>query len=343
MFEKTIDYARGSLAAASESAIEKAGDKLGEVVRIGVSQAGDEMREVVAGASKAIDDKLDKISQELHSQRQFTKDDVRELVDYAGEKLSVVLDQRIEVMRQQITQLVEEKTEYFKTEIDGFFIKRQVDLARERRRLALNIVLATGAALAVGAVSGALVIGSLLGMVAGYAGGWVDEGLMRLMDVIQSFPAFILALGVVAALGQGLLNILLVVALINIPAYARLMRTQMVALRDRQFVAAARLAGNSHSRIVLRHLLPNTLAPVLAIASLNVGWAILTTAGLSFLGIGVQPPTPEWGQMIASGMTDLGTGVWWTSLFPGAALFVFVLGCNLLGDGVQRLIDPQGW
>jgi peptide/nickel transport system permease protein len=196
-------------------------------------------------------------------------------------------------------------------------------------------------ALALGAVSGALVIGSLLGMVAGYAGGWVDEGLMRLLDVIQSFPAFILALGVVAALGQGLLNILLVVALINIPAYARLMRTQMVALRERPFVAAARLAGNSHPRIVLRHLLPNTLAPLLAIASLNVGWAILTTAGLSFLGIGVQPPTPEWGQMIASGMTDLGTGVWWTSLFPGLALFVFVLGCNLLGDGVQRLLDPQ--
>lgn len=213
------------------------------------------------------------------------------------------------------------------------------------RDILSRVVVATrlDLALAVGAVSGALVIGSLLGMVAGYAGGWVDEGLMRLMDVIQSFPAFILALGVVAALGQGLLNILLVVALINIPAYARLMRTQMVALRDRQFVAAVRLAGNSHSRIVLRHLLPNTLAPVLAIASLNVGWAILTTAGLSFLGIGVQPPTPEWGQMIASGMTDLGTGVWWTSLFPGAALFVFVLGCNLLGDGVQRLIDPQGW
>ncbi|OYY94256.1 MAG: hypothetical protein B7Y41_08020 [Hydrogenophilales bacterium 28-61-23] len=153
MFEKTIDYARGSLAAASEAAIEKAGDKLGEVVRIGVIQAGDEMREVVAGASNAIDEKLDKISQELHSQRQFTKDDVRELVDYAGDKLSVVLDDRIAVMRREITQLVEEKTEYFKAEIDDFFIKRQMDLARERRRLALNIVLATGAALAVGAVS----------------------------------------------------------------------------------------------------------------------------------------------------------------------------------------------
>ena len=211
------------------------------------------------------------------------------------------------------------------------------------RDILSRVVVATrlDLALALGAVSAALVIGSLLGMVAGYAGGWVDEGLMRLLDVIQSFPAFILALGVVAALGQGLLNILLVVALINIPAYARLMRTQMVALRERPFVAAARLAGNSHPRIVLRHLLPNTLAPLLAIASLNVGWAILTTAGLSFLGIGVQPPTPEWGQMIASGMTDLGTGVWWTSLFPGAALFVFVLGCNLLGDGVQRLLDPQ--
>ncbi len=211
------------------------------------------------------------------------------------------------------------------------------------RDILSRVVVATrlDLALALGAVSAALVIGSWLGMVAGYAGGWVDEGLMRLLDVIQSFPAFILALGVVAALGQGLLNILLVVALINIPAYARLMRTQMVALRERPFVAAARLAGNSHPRIVLRHLLPNTLAPLLAIASLNVGWAILTTAGLSFLGIGVQPPTPEWGQMIASGMTDLGTGVWWTSLFPGAALFVFVLGCNLLGDGVQRLLDPQ--
>lgn len=213
------------------------------------------------------------------------------------------------------------------------------------RDILSRVIIATrlDLALALGAVGGALVIGALLGMVAGYAGGWLDELLMRLMDVVQSFPAFILALGVVAALGQGMLNILLVVALINIPAYARLMRTQMLALRERQYVAAARLAGNSHPRIVLRHLLPNTLAPVLAIASLNIGWAILTTAGLSFLGIGVQPPAPEWGQMIAAGTADLATGVWWTSVFPGLTLFVFVLGCNLLGDGVQRLIDPQAW
>ncbi len=138
MFEKTIDYARESLIAASEAAVDRAGDRLGQVVD---------------NASQAIDQKLDKISQELHSQRQFTKDDVRELVDYAAVQLSAVLDQRIVVMRQEIGALVEEKTEYFKQEIDDFFIKRQQDLARERRRLLLNIVLATGAALSVGAVS----------------------------------------------------------------------------------------------------------------------------------------------------------------------------------------------
>ena len=138
MFEKTIDYARDSLIAASEAAVDKAGLRLGEVVE---------------NASQTIDQKLDKISQELHSQRSMTKDDVRELVDYASDKLSVVLDQRIAVMRQEITELVQEKTEYFKAEIDAFFIQRQQDLARERRRLVINILLAAGAALAVGAIS----------------------------------------------------------------------------------------------------------------------------------------------------------------------------------------------
>lgn len=138
MFEKTIDYARDNLIAASEAAIDRASERMGQVVD---------------NASQAIDQKLDKISLELHSQRQFTKDDVRELVDYAAVQLSDVLDQRIAVMRQEITGLVEEKTEYFKKEIDDFFIKRQQDLARERRRMLINIVLAAGAALSVGAVS----------------------------------------------------------------------------------------------------------------------------------------------------------------------------------------------
>lgn len=138
MFEKTIDYARESLIAASEAAVDRAGDRLGQVVD---------------NASQAIDEKLDKISQELHSQRSMTKEDVKEMVDYAAERLTVVLDDRIAAMRREIAGLVEEKTEYFKAEIDAFFIKRQQDLARERRRLLLNIILASGAALAVGAVS----------------------------------------------------------------------------------------------------------------------------------------------------------------------------------------------
>lgn len=138
MFEKTIDYARESLIAASEAAVDRAGERLGQVVD---------------NASRAIDEKLDKISDELHSQRSMTKEDVRELVDYATDRLSAALDQRIAVMRKEITGLVQEKTEYFKSEIDAFFIQRQQDLARERRRLIINIVLAAGAALAVGAVS----------------------------------------------------------------------------------------------------------------------------------------------------------------------------------------------
>ncbi len=138
MFEKTIDYARESLIAASEAAVDRAGDRLSQVVD---------------NASQAIDEKLEKISQELHSQRSMTKDDVREMVDYAAERLTVVLDDRIAAMRREIAGLVEEKTEYFKAEIDAFFIKRQQDLARERRRLLINIVLASGAALAVGAIS----------------------------------------------------------------------------------------------------------------------------------------------------------------------------------------------
>jgi hypothetical protein len=138
VFEKTIDYARESLIAASEAAVDRAGERLGQVVD---------------NASQAIDEKLDKISQELHNQRSMTKDDVREMVDYAAERLTVVLDDRIAAMRREIAGLVDEKTEYFKAEIDAFFIKRQQDLARERRRLILNIVLASGAALAVGLVS----------------------------------------------------------------------------------------------------------------------------------------------------------------------------------------------
>lgn len=152
-FQKEMDYARESLASASESAIDRAGERLSGVIRDGVRTAGQELKDVVAGASQEIDAKLDKISIELHNQRQFTKDDVKELVDYAADKLSGVLDDRIQVMKREISDLVEEKTEYFKTEVDAFFIQRQQDLARERRRMVVNIGLAFVASLAVGGVS----------------------------------------------------------------------------------------------------------------------------------------------------------------------------------------------
>jgi hypothetical protein len=152
-FQKEMDYARDSLAEAAERSIDKAGVRLSDVVRDGVSLAGSELKEVVAGAGREIDAKLDKISQELHDQRQFTKDDVKELVDYAADRLSGVLDDRIQVMKREISELVEEKTEYFKAEVDAFFVQRQQDLARERRRMVVNIGLAFVASLAVGGVS----------------------------------------------------------------------------------------------------------------------------------------------------------------------------------------------
>lgn len=152
-FQKDIDYARDSLVSASESAIDRAGERLSDVVQEGVRAAGDELKAVIADASEEIDAKLEKISVELHNQRQFTKDDVRELVDYAADKLSGVLDDRIQVMKREISDLVEEKTEYFKTEVDAFFIQRQQDLARERRRMVANIGLAFTASVAVGVVS----------------------------------------------------------------------------------------------------------------------------------------------------------------------------------------------
>lgn len=152
-FQKEMDYAKESLTAASEAAIDRAGERLSDVLRTGVQTAGQELKEVVAGASVEIDAKLDKISTELHNQRQFTKDDVKELVDYAADRLSNVLDDRIQVMKHEISELVEDKTEYFKTQVDEFFIQRQQDLARERRRLVMNIGLAFLASIAVGGVS----------------------------------------------------------------------------------------------------------------------------------------------------------------------------------------------
>ena len=187
--------------------------------------------------------------------------------------------------------------------------------------------------IAVAAVAIAVISGCMIGGLVGYAGGWIDEIAMRLTDIVQAFPAFVLALIVAAMFGTGLLNLTLAIGLIYAPAYVRIMRSELRALRVRGFVEAAECAGNSRISIFFRHLLPNALTPVLVIAPLNCGWAMLTLAGLSFLGLGVPVPQAEWGAMISAGAADVIGGRWWTSIFPGISLFACVLAFNLVGEG----------
>jgi peptide/nickel transport system permease protein len=189
-------------------------------------------------------------------------------------------------------------------------------------------------AVAVAAVTIAVAVGGVMGAAIGYAGGWVDEIAMRVVDVIQSFPAFVLALAVATLLGRGSVNLIAVIALVNTPSYIRLMRSEVRSTREHGYVEAARCAGESETSILLRHVAPNSVRPLLVIAPLNCGWAILTLAGLSFLGLGVQIPEPEWGAMIAAGTEDIVSGRWWSSVVPGLALFITVLGFNLLGEGL---------
>jgi peptide/nickel transport system permease protein len=194
---------------------------------------------------------------------------------------------------------------------------------------------------AAGAVGVAMVLGGLLGAVAGYAGGWPDDGIMRVMDMLQAFPNFILALGIAAALGPSLTNLIIAIGLTNLPIYARLVRSRLLTLRVSGFALAAVSVGNPPWRVLLIHLLPNSLAPIFIQATLQSGWAILQAAGLSFIGLGVRVPTPEWGVMISMGVQQLTSGHWWVSFFPGLAIMFAVISFNLLGDGLQDLLDPR--
>jgi peptide/nickel transport system permease protein len=189
--------------------------------------------------------------------------------------------------------------------------------------------------IAVAAVAIAATVGSTLGGIVGYVGGWLDEVTMRVMDVFQSFPAFVLALAVATMLGTSTVDLIAVIALVNAPSYVRLMRAEVRSVREEGWVEAARCAGLSWPHILFRQVVPNSLRPVFVIAPLNCGWAILTLAGLSFVGLGVKLPTPEWGAMIALGADDIVSGQWWTSVLPGLFLFVSVLGFNLLSEGLQ--------
>ncbi|PCM43563.1 ABC transporter permease [Marinobacter sp. ANT_B65] len=195
--------------------------------------------------------------------------------------------------------------------------------------------------ISVSAVALSFFFGSVIGSLSGYFGGWTDRIAGRLMDTIMAFPLFVLAMGIVAAAGNSVENIVYATAIINLPFYARMARAEVGIRRNAGFVQAARLSGNSELRVLFGHIFPNTLPPMMVQISLNMGWAILNAAGLSFIGLGVQPPTPEWGIMVAEGANFIISGEWWLVVFPGMALMLAVFTFNLIGDGLRDLVDPQ--
>ena len=191
------------------------------------------------------------------------------------------------------------------------------------------------------AVAIGLTLGCAIGAAAGFIGGTLDEVLMRIMDMLSAFPGFILALGIAGALGASLRNLIIAIALVNVPIYARLMRGSLLVVKRSSYAMAAVGVGASPGRVLRWHLLPNTWAPIFVQATLQFGYAILDAAGLSFIGLGIHLPTPEWGVMVSLGIDRIATGEWWVSFFPGLMIAIAVLGFNLIGDGLRDLIDRR--
>jgi peptide/nickel transport system permease protein len=195
--------------------------------------------------------------------------------------------------------------------------------------------------IAVASVTLVFLMGGLAGVAAGFFGGWTDRIVGRIADTIMAFPLFVLAMGIVAALGNTVQNIVLATAIVNFPLYARIARTEANVRREAGFVEAARLSGNANWRILIGQILPNVFPILVVQMSLTMGYAILNAAGLSFIGLGVRPPTPEWGIMVAEGAAFMVSGQWWNAFFPGAALMIAVFCFNLLGDGLRDIVDPR--
>jgi peptide/nickel transport system permease protein len=195
--------------------------------------------------------------------------------------------------------------------------------------------------IAVFSVALVFLMGGLAGVAAGFFGGWTDRAVSRIADTIMAFPLFVLAMGIVAALGNTVQNIILATAIVNFPLYARIARTEANVRREAGFVQAARLSGNGEFRILLTQILPNIMPIMIVQMSLTMGYAILNAAGLSFIGLGVRPPDAEWGIMVAEGAAFMVSGEWWIAFFPGLALMIAVFCFNLLGDGLRDIADPQ--
>ena len=189
-------------------------------------------------------------------------------------------------------------------------------------------------------VCASVIVGCTLGLIAGYYGGWVDTIISRCFDIVLAFPSILLSIAIVTILGLGLTNALIAVAIVGVPTYGRLIRSRVISVSEEEYIASARVIGMSRSRILIKYVLPNSIAPVIVQATLGFGSAIISAASLGFLGLGAQPPTPEWGAMISQSRQYLLTS-YWTVLYPGLAIMLTVLGFNMLGDGLRDALDPK--
>lgn len=192
------------------------------------------------------------------------------------------------------------------------------------------------------AVGLGVAVGVPLGAIAGYYGGWIDEIIMRLVDILYAFPFLVLAIALIAVLGQGYWKMIMALVIVGWIGYARLIRGEILSVKENEYVTAARALGARDRSVIFRHIVPNAIAPVIVQATLAIGSIVLAAAALGFLGLGLQPGTPEWGTMLSGSRETLIQGQWWVTFFPGIAIFLFVLSINLVGDGIRDAIDPQG-
>jgi len=206
------------------------------------------------------------------------------------------------------------------------------------RRIVHGASISVSVGLAAVCTSG--IIGTTLGLISGYFGGAVDMIIMRCMDILMAFPSMLLAIAIVAVRGTGIFNTVIAVSIVGIAGYSRLVRSMVLSVREREYVEAARMIGTYNRNIIIRHILPNSISPIIVSATMGIGGAILTTAALGFLGLGAQPPAPEWGTMVSDGVAFLQTSPHMV-FFPGMAIMMTVLGFNLLGDGLRDALDPQ--